>query len=91
MRVSPLNHKEGWVLRVARLIFSSFKILTVEQFLTLKKHFKTQFEESIQNGKKVFTIVDGSIRRGNRRAGISASMVFNENTTTTLKDVKGNL
>jgi hypothetical protein len=49
------------------------------------------FDESIQNGKKVFTIVDGSIYRGARKAGISASMVFNENTTTTLEDVKGNL
>ena len=49
------------------------------------------FEESIQNGKKVFTVVDGSIYRKGRRAGISASMVFNENTTTTLNDVKSNL
>jgi len=49
------------------------------------------FEESIQNGKKVFTIVDGSIYRKGRRAGISASMVFSENTTTTLNDVKSNL
>lgn len=49
------------------------------------------FDESIQNGKKVFTIVDGSIYRGSRQAGISASMVFNENTTHTLEDVKGNL
>ena len=49
------------------------------------------FEESIQNGKKVFTVVDGSIYRKGRRAGISASMVFNENTATTLNDVKSNL
>ena len=49
------------------------------------------FEESTQNGKKVFTILDPSIYRGSRAAAITASMVFDENTSHTLEDVKGNL
>lgn len=59
----------------------------------LKKLGLRTFEESIQNGKKVFTIVDHSINRykSSRKGGISASMVFDENTTHTLEDVQGNL
>ena len=50
------------------------------------------FEENVQNNKKVFTLIDGSTKDHVKRPGAhTISLVFDENTSKTLGDVKQQL
>jgi len=81
----------GWDVSTTVFNVPGIKINDLRSKTTAEGKNGRLFTESVQNNKKVFTLTDASIYRGSRPAGISASMVFDENTTRTLESVEGNL
>ena len=81
----------GWDVSTTVFNVPGIKINDLRSKTTAEGKNGRLFTESVQNNKKVFTLTDASIYRGSRPAGVSASMVFNENTTRTLESVEGNL
>ena len=81
----------GWDLSQNTELYHAPDIMIKDNRHKWRNQGDTAFQEEVQNGKKVFTIINSTIYRGSRKAAITASMVFDEHTSRTLEDVKGNL